>query len=93
MITISFLDSGRQPRNKPDPRYPEGMTVDLSNGADPKCGYNLPYPAPRCGVYAVMCGKCGARIALTVAGRADDPRVVVIPCKAGTDPLPIRPPS
>lgn len=78
---VEFLDSGREPKCAPNPRYPSGMDVDLSHGATPVCVAQLPYPAPRCGAYVVECEKCGLRVGLTVAGRTDDPRTVKLPCK------------
>lgn len=83
MIDVFFLDSGLEPQNKADPKYLNGMEVDLREHALQKyCCRNLPYPAPRCGVYSIKCRVCGLVIALTVAGRADDPRSVTLPCKA-----------
>lgn len=40
----------------------------------------LPYPAPRCGIYAVKCEKCGLLVGFTTAGRPDDPRKVTLAC-------------
>jgi C4-type Zn-finger protein len=41
----------------------------------------LPYPAKRCGIYLVVCERCGYSAAITTAGRPDDPRKVTLPCK------------
>jgi C4-type Zn-finger protein len=41
----------------------------------------LPYPAKRCGLFLVICDKCGYSAAITTAGRPDDPRKVTLPCK------------
>lgn len=85
-IDVTFLDSGREPQCKPDPRFPDGRHIRLmpeKPEADHKsCTYNLPYPAPRCGSYVVECKTCGYRAALNVAGRPDDPRIVTLPCKS-----------
>lgn len=81
-IDVTFIDSGREPTEKPDPKYPEGQHVNLTEHAlQPSCCRNVPYPAPRCGQYVVHCRGCGYRAIVTVAGRADDPRTVQIPCK------------
>ena len=78
------MDSGREPQCKPDPKYPDGVLVNLSTHAAQKtCCFNLPYPAPRCGSYVVNCKKCGYRAAITVAGRSDDPNAVIMPCQTG----------
>lgn len=82
-IDVHFIDHGRKATEKPNPDFPDGMTVSLANHALQKtCTKNLPYPAPRCGLYAIKCRVCGFSGVVTVAGRADDPRVVTIPCKA-----------
>ena len=39
----------------------------------------------RCGVYLVECKICGSSVALTTAGRIDDPRSVTIACKIEGD--------
>ena len=82
-IDVIFLDSGREPKCKPDPKYPDGMPVNLTTSPLQKfCCRNLPYPAPRCGVYQIKCTKCGFTAAITVAGRPDDPRTVTMPCQS-----------
>lgn len=80
-IKVDFLDAGRFARMSPDPAYPEGIDLDLSEGATLTCLADIPYPAPRCGSMIAECEKCGARVAVTVAGRTDDPRSVKIACK------------
>lgn len=82
-IDVYFNDSGRQAQCKPDPNYPEGKLVDLTTNAIARqCARNLPYPAPRCGSYTVVCRECGFTALITVAGRPDDPNAVVMPCKS-----------
>ncbi len=81
-MKITFLDSGREPQCEPNPDYPLGMDVDMSEGAEVTCSTALPYPAPRCGAMVVECETCGIRVACTVAGRPDDPRSVKIACRA-----------
>jgi hypothetical protein len=82
-IDVHFIDSGRDPKEKPDPKYPDGKHIDLAATAVQKtCCRSLPYPAPRCGVYKIKCKVCGLIVAITVAGRPDDPKSVNLPCKA-----------
>lgn len=82
-IDVMFLDSGREPQCKPDPKYPDGKPINLATDPMVKtCTMNLPFPAPRCGLYAIRCLECGFTAMLTVAGRPDDPNVVTMPCKS-----------
>ena len=71
-IDVIFLDSGREPQCKPDPKHPDGRDVDMAAPGDKTCTFNVPYPAPRCGAYRITCRECGLKVAMTVAGRADD---------------------
>jgi hypothetical protein len=81
-IEVTFLDSGREPVCPPDPKFPDGRVVDFGVGADVnRCAVELIYPAPRCGAYVIRCTTCGMSVAVTVAGRVDDPRTVAMPCK------------
>lgn len=79
-FNIEWLDAEREPQCKPNPEYPSGIDVDLTNGR-PGCIVSLPYPAKRCGAYVVECRKCGVHVGLTTAGRPDDPRSVKIRCR------------
>jgi hypothetical protein len=79
---IEFKSYNRKAQVAPNPLFPRGMAVDLTNGAAVACLATLPYPAECCGMMFVVCKKCGANAALTVAGRPDDPRSVKLPCKA-----------
>jgi hypothetical protein len=79
-MKVTWVDSGREPQCAPDPAYPAGKDLDLSDGQR-SCVAMLPYPAKRCGYYVVECPKCGLSIACTTAGRADDPRSLRMPCK------------
>lgn len=81
-----FLDSGREPQCPPNPAHPNGIDIDARapekrSEEYPHCCYGVPYPAPRCGVYLVECEQCGERVAITVAGRPDDPRSLTMLCK------------
>lgn len=81
-IDVTFLDSGRKATEKPNPKYPDGMAINLNvNPLARSCTRNLPYPAPRVGAYVVTCRKCGFSAGVTVAGRPDDPKIITIPCK------------
>ena len=80
-MKIMWLDAGRTAQCAPDPRYPLGMDVDMSAGAEVTCKANVPYPAPRCGQHFIHCETCGQKVIVTAAGRADDPRTVRVACK------------
>jgi hypothetical protein len=80
-IDVYFLDAGREPKQKPDPAFPNGKPVILAMPIEKSCTYNLPYPAPRCGLYEIKCRTCGFVAAITVAGRPDDPNMISMPCK------------
>lgn len=78
---IEWIDGGREPRCAPDPAYPTGKDIRISKEFDGRnCLVELPYPARRCGFYLVECSMCGVRVAVTTAGRPDDPRSAQIPC-------------
>lgn len=77
---VKWHDRGREPQCAPDPAYPHGIILDASDGAAKTCAIELPYPAKRCGVYEVKCKTCKQVVALTTAGRPDDPRVVKMGC-------------
>jgi hypothetical protein len=81
MLIVNWFDSGREPQAAPDPDCPNGLDLDLSNGASATCDTALPYPARRCGYYTVICDRCGRGVGITTAGRVDDPRSVKLPCK------------
>ncbi len=86
-MKVTFLDSGREPQCPPNPDFPMGKDADLSFGAEATCTAGLPYPAPRCGAMVVECETCGIRVAVTVAGRPDDPRSVKIGCKPSPEKI------
>lgn len=77
---IEWRDHGREPQCQPNPNYPEGIDIDLSNGFPPACESPLAYPAPRCGAYVIRCRTCGLKMTLTTAGRPDDPRSLKVTC-------------
>jgi hypothetical protein len=78
-MTVKFIDRGYETACPPNPLFPDGKDVDVSRGAV-SCKVDLPYPAPRCGYMSITCLLCGVRIAITVAGRRDDPRTLRVPC-------------
>jgi len=78
---VQWIDSGVEPRSPPDPRYPDGVNVDMSRGRSQTCVVVLRYPARRCGRYEIVCNTCGLTAVVTTAGRPDDPRSVTLACK------------
>jgi len=78
---IEWDGDGRKATSPPDPRYPDGIHIDGAKGATRSCLIRLPYPAAGCGRHMVRCKTCGLTVAVTAAGRPDDPRSVRIPCK------------
>jgi hypothetical protein len=78
---IHFNDSGRTATQKPNPKYPDGIDATCAKPGEESCCWNLPYPAPRCGTYSVVCETCHFTALVTVAGRPDDPRTLTMPCK------------
>jgi hypothetical protein len=80
MIKIQFLSHHRKARVAPDPKFPNGIDINLAGEAGKTCQVTLPYPAPECGVWILNCEDCGYRAAITTAGRTDDPRSAKVPC-------------
>lgn len=79
---VEWIDHWREPKCAPDPDYPNGKDLDGAKDLGvPTCKTDLPYPAKRCGLYYVECNICGCNAMITTAGRPDDPRSVLIPCK------------
>jgi len=80
---IRWVRRGGPPQQPPDPRYPDGVDVDISLGAARSCSTPLPYPVDRneVGTWLVECQVCGLRVGITAASRPDDPRSVKIACK------------
>jgi len=79
-LKIEWKDRNREPQCAPNPEFPNGKDIDISDGAQKKCTAHVPYPAKRCGVYVIKCMVCGMKIGVTTAGRPDDPRSVTLPC-------------
>jgi hypothetical protein len=80
-ITATFVSRHRQSKCAPDPAYPQGRDLDVSNGAEFTCVKELPYPAPKCGYWAVRCNACSNIAVVTTAGRVDDPRSLRMACR------------
>lgn len=80
-LKVTWIDGGREPKCPPNPAYPDGIDVDACRPGEQGCVAALPYPAKRCGAYAVECPVCGAKTVVTTAGRPDDPRTVRVACK------------
>lgn len=78
---VEWVDRGREPQVAPNPAYPTGIDIDLSQGAKVTCQSALPYPAKRIGFYHVKCNVCGLTAVVTTAGRIDDPRSLTMACK------------
>src|SRR5215831_4622734 len=86
---IKWLDAEREPQCPPNPAFPNGVDLraPLSGLPDVRiCKVELPYPAKRIGLYVVSCKKCGTNIAVTTAGRPDDPRSVEVECRDAVSP-------
>jgi hypothetical protein len=84
---IHWIDAGHKSQVSPNPKYPDGMDIDIAGEASMSCWVFLPYPAPRIGVYQVWCKSCGLSVGVTTAGRADDPRSVRVACKKARETL------
>jgi len=85
--TVEWIDKGREPQCAPNPNYPNGKPLRLTDIVKAKvdhCKVDLPYPAKRCGVYVVECQKCGLKVGITTAGRPDDPTYIELACGQNT---------
>lgn len=80
-MRVNWIDGKRAPSCPPNQAFPDGIDVDVSNGAKVSCLAALPYPARRIGQYVIKCTECGATVACTTAGRPDDPRSIRIACQ------------
>jgi hypothetical protein len=78
---IVFQPSGRgKAQCAPDPDYPHGKAMPKLPFGQRQCYVELPYPAPECGYWMVTCEECKCAIAITAAGRTDDPISFYMPC-------------
>jgi hypothetical protein len=80
-FVVTWIDRMRKPQCEPNPAYPHGIDLDVTDGRVPNCKATLPYPAKRIGYYVVKCRVCDFRAVCTTAGRVDDPRSITVPCK------------
>jgi hypothetical protein len=81
-LRVTWIDSGLEPQCAPNPRYPHGIGLDFRHDVDaPCCTTDLPYPAKRCGAFIIKCQICGLSVAISTAGRPDDPRSIIVSCK------------
>jgi len=78
---IQWIDHHRDPQEPPNPNFPNGRPLDISQGRSPNCTVELVHPTKRCGIYVIHCTKCRQRVAATTAGRVDDPSSVKMYCK------------
>lgn len=80
-LSVEFKPNGRGKAQCPaNENFPDGKTIVIPARGRPTCSVDLPYPAPECGAFIVTCKMCGRMIAVTAAGRADDPKKLVVPC-------------
>ena len=83
---VLFRPSGRgKAQCAANPAYPAGVDLDLTKGTRPSCTFELPYPAEECGMWLIQCRRCGIAVAVTAAGRADDPRSVTARCDRSSE--------
>jgi hypothetical protein len=80
---VKFISHNRKAVCQPDPAFPNGRDLDLTRISRSKasCVAEIPYPAECCGAWVVTCEACGLRVAITAAGRPDDPKSAKLPCK------------
>jgi hypothetical protein len=81
-FSVDWIDGGRIASYPPDVAYPNGVAIDVALDAARACRVELACPAAGVGLWLVVCRGCGFAIALSTAGRADDPRSVRVPCRA-----------
>jgi hypothetical protein len=80
-LKVKWVDSGAEPKNPPNPQFPDGVDLDISKGAFKTCSTRLPYPAKRIGYFMLTCDSCGMKGLISTAGRVDDPRSIKVACK------------
>ena len=79
-LTATWHGGGGKATCPPNPAFPKGMVVDMTVIGRPVCAIDLPYPAECIGLWIITCAICDLRIAITAAGRPDDPRRLLLPC-------------
>lgn len=91
---VEWIDAKREPTVDPNPEYPNGIDVVIGDAAKKSCRVELPYPAKRCGYYRVECRVCDLRVAVSTAGRPDDPTSATFNCKVTVPtPVPVKKPK
>ena len=81
-LRARWLDRGEESRRPADPAHPLGIDLVMVENPDaPTCKTSLPWPAARCGYHILECDRCGLTVAVTTAGRPDDPRSVEVNCR------------
>ena len=82
--SVVFIPNGRgKAKCQPNPSYPNGIVIN-QGCPEPCCLVKLtPYPTPELGLLLVECETCGLKVAITAAGRPDDPTAVYLPCRIG----------
>ena len=80
-LKVEWVDGQREPQCPPNPDYPDGKPIDMTVPGQRSCFTELPYPAKRCGYFVVTCETCGLRVAITTAGRPDDPKSARLGCQ------------
>lgn len=78
-LKVDFATKGEEATQPPDPAYPHGVDIDVSDGRYPACSTVLPRVAT-IGYFVVTCDACGKKAMVTAAGRPDDPRSYKMAC-------------
>lgn len=81
-FSIKATDRRGPPRCPSNPAYPAGKHIQLASPGVPSCSTEIPYPADECLTWIIRCKRCGLAVAITAAGRPDDPRSLTVSCKA-----------
>lgn len=83
-LKLQWIDGERDaaPKHPPNSGYPRGRDAGMGEWDTRRTCYRLlTYPAPRVGIWCVTCALCGAAVAITAYGQADDPRSVRLVCQ------------
>ena len=76
---VTFLSRRRMAQCEPNPEFPNGRDIDTK--IRPACKVDIPYPAECVGTWIIYCDECKSTIGVTAAGRPDDPKSIMFPCK------------
>jgi hypothetical protein len=80
---VEWLSRHRKPTVESNPQYPDGMDIDMGNR--PACKVEFPYPAECVGLWFIECHDCKSTAIITAAGRQDDPKSYMLPCRQPGD--------